>query len=299
MSTNNRTSNTIIAVTTVIASSSALGDVKIADRSAMMVQRTPQATLEVQTDGTATDNALLVRGPNPSAIQLLLVRDDGKVAVGDGVPAYTLDVYGAARVSDTPIITSGHSMLVKDSSSGQISEQVVPDGKVPEWIDDGSVNFDALTATRAAGTAPTFDPDAHSNIRRYRELGNDWVEEQIEVNSNGAGGIGGSGYYVYQPKFPIDTTYHLTYTGNLNSDLRAAGRSYGINIGQGVVSATAVSSTVGVYATMYAIPISGTEIAFATVPGNTGNVAFINDFYFTLAALEWSAKIRIKYKKDV
>ncbi|MDC0948522.1 hypothetical protein OAS86_04175 [Gammaproteobacteria bacterium] len=282
----------LAAIATLVASYTALGDVKIANRADMAANRTPQATLEVQTDGTATDSALLIRGPNPSSAQLVRVRDDGNVAVGSGDPEYTLDVDGSARVSDVPTITGELHSLVKNPASGQVSEQITATGMMPVWIDDGPVVFSALAAARTASTAPTINPSTYSNIRRYRNLGNDWVEEEIEINSNGAGGASGSGYYILSPKYPIDTTYHLTYSGNLNANVITIGKTYGINIGQGVIS------VVTSFAEIFAIPLSSSEIAFGSLAGATGN-AFIGNGHFTISDSQWSMKIRITYKKDV
>ncbi|MDC0948521.1 hypothetical protein OAS86_04170 [Gammaproteobacteria bacterium] len=283
--------STGFVIATLIASSTALADVKIANRAEMLANRSPLAMLEVQTDGSATDNALLVRGPIPSSTQLLLVRDDGNVAIGSSAPEYRLDVQGTARITDTPTITGSTTFLAKDPATGQLSEQLyTSSNSMPLWIDDGPVVFSALTTTRAAGTAPTIDANAHSNVRRYRDLGNGWIQEEIEIASNGSGGVAGVGTYIFDTKFPIDTTYHVTYPGNLETSLYAAGRTYGINLGRGVLSQT------GWYVGIYAIPISGSEIAFASINGSTGN-KFVRAGHLSISTSQWSMKIQLEYKK--
>jgi hypothetical protein len=49
----------------------------------------------------------------------------GKVGIGTNAPSYTLDVNGTAKLTTTPSITTATSVLVKDPSTSQISEQPI------------------------------------------------------------------------------------------------------------------------------------------------------------------------------
>ena len=49
----------------------------------------------------------------------------GNVGIGTSAPAYSLDVSGTAKLSTTPSITTATSVLVKDPTTSQISEQPI------------------------------------------------------------------------------------------------------------------------------------------------------------------------------
>ncbi|MDC0949073.1 hypothetical protein OAS86_07010, partial [Gammaproteobacteria bacterium] len=103
-------------------------DVKIASRSLLGSDRTPEATLEVQVNSVGDGVKALLINDSADAKDLLVVEANGEVGIGTSVPAYLLDVNGTARVGSTPLITTAAKALVKNPASGQISEQLLPQG---------------------------------------------------------------------------------------------------------------------------------------------------------------------------
>lgn len=163
-------------------------------------------------------------------------------------------------------------------------------GTSTSWQTAGNVIITALTATRAAGTDPIIDANAIMNLREWKTAGDGSIEETIVITSDGTGGAAGSGYYIINTQFPIDTNKHTIYTGNLNATLTNTPATYATNIGVGLVAQN------NAYAKVYAIPISATQIAIATLPGNFGN-AFIGRFHFSPSVANWQLKLDLKYTK--
>ncbi|MDC0949072.1 hypothetical protein OAS86_07005 [Gammaproteobacteria bacterium] len=109
----------------IVALPIANADVKIASQSLLVADRSPDATLEIQVDSLADGVKALVINDGADAKDLLVVEANGEVGIGTSTPAYSLDVNGTARITATPSITTATNMLVKNPSSGQISEQLI------------------------------------------------------------------------------------------------------------------------------------------------------------------------------
>ncbi|MDP2175821.1 MAG: hypothetical protein Q8K70_07930 [Bacteroidota bacterium] len=58
-------------------------------------------------------------------IERMRITDIGNVGIGTVSPSYSLDVNGTARIATTPTITTASRVLVKDPSTGQVSEQLI------------------------------------------------------------------------------------------------------------------------------------------------------------------------------
>ena len=60
---------------------------------------------------------------------VLFLKYGGNVGIGTSTPDYKLDINGSARIADTPTITTATKVLVKNPSTGQISEQAITSNK--------------------------------------------------------------------------------------------------------------------------------------------------------------------------
>lgn len=75
---------------------------------------------------------------------------NNRLGIGSSSPAYSLDVNGTARVVTVPTITTATKMLVKDPTTGQISEQLLPSGGGVDWTVGG--NAITTPSTQYLGT---------------------------------------------------------------------------------------------------------------------------------------------------
>ncbi|MDC0948047.1 hypothetical protein OAS86_01725 [Gammaproteobacteria bacterium] len=109
----------------LICVSQAGADVKLANRAIISSDRTPEATLEVQSGSNASGNAaFMVRslGNNP----LLFVDSDGRVGSGTETPEASLDIRAANHLG---VVTTNDGILVPRvnalSVSGSVQGQLV------------------------------------------------------------------------------------------------------------------------------------------------------------------------------
>jgi hypothetical protein len=91
--------------------------------------------------------------------QLAKFAPNGNVCLGASaynfIPQFTLDVQGTARILTTPTITTATRMLVKDPTTGQVSEQNIPtggsgsveSGQTDEFVATANQTTFTLTAT--------------------------------------------------------------------------------------------------------------------------------------------------------
>lgn len=89
----------------------------------------------------------------------------GKVGIGTNAPSYTLDVNGTAKLTTTPSITTATSVLVKDPSTSQISEQPI------SYI-TGIAKFIRNTSQSSIvnGTTVLFNSTTLNTISNYASL---------------------------------------------------------------------------------------------------------------------------------
>jgi len=89
----------------------------------------------------------------------------GKVGIGTNAPSYTLDVNGTAKLTTTPSITTATSVLVKDPSTSQISEQ-------PISFVTGVAKFilNTTSASVSAGSAIPLNTTRVNTISNYVSL---------------------------------------------------------------------------------------------------------------------------------
>lgn len=80
---------------------------------------------------------------------------NNRVGINQASPAYGLDVNGTARIVTAPTITTATKMLVKDPTTGQISEQLLPAGGGSGWGLSG--NAGTVAGTNFLGTTDNVD----------------------------------------------------------------------------------------------------------------------------------------------
>lgn len=87
---------------------------------------------------------------------------NSRLGIGTSSPSYSLDVNGTARLSTVPTISTATKMLVKDPTTGQISEQLLPSGG--GWGLSGNAGI--TTGVNFVGTSDParFDIRANSII---------------------------------------------------------------------------------------------------------------------------------------
>ena len=113
------------------------------------------------------------------------------MGIGTNAPSQTLDVSGTAKITTTPAITTATSVLVKDPTTSQISEQ-------PISFITGVAKFIRNTnqGTISSGTTVVFNSSSNNTISSYVSLNtsNGVITLQpgtYELNGS-VGGLGGS-----------------------------------------------------------------------------------------------------------
>ena len=115
----------------------------------------------------------------------------GKVGIGTNAPSQTLDVSGTAKITTTPTITTATSVLVKDPTTSQISEQ-------PISFITGVAKFIRNTnqGTISSGTTVVFNSSSNNTISSYVSLNTSTGVITLQPGTyelNGSvGGLGGS-----------------------------------------------------------------------------------------------------------
>lgn len=84
-----------------------------------------RARIGVDIIGGGAGRLFFTTGSTGAQIRAMFIDESQRVGIGTNAPAYKLDVNGTARIVTVPTITTATKFLVKDPTTGQISEQSI------------------------------------------------------------------------------------------------------------------------------------------------------------------------------
>jgi hypothetical protein len=101
------------------------------------------------------------------------------MGIGTSSPAYSLDINGTARIVTAPTITTATKALVKDPTTGQVSEQLLPAGGGSGW---------GLTGNAGTSFGTNFFGTTDNVALSFRVNS----QQRMMIGTNGDWGVGGA-----------------------------------------------------------------------------------------------------------
>lgn len=155
---------------------------------------------ETQAESAGLTNATAI-GANARIAQsnTVILGNNCDVGIRTKTPSYTLDVNGTTRIVTVPTITTATKMLVKDPTTGQVSEQLIPSTGTG-W----GLSGNAISSGQFIGTTNAFDLSFKSNNVEFMRLG---TTGSIAIGSTASAGIYGGA--IGAASFSTNSAYAL------------------------------------------------------------------------------------------
>lgn len=230
-------------------------------------------------------------------VRNMVIDSVGNVGIGSTTPLQKLDINGAIRVGTTAVNAVGTIRYDSITSTYEGFTGIGnwdPLNRSP-WTIVGTVVFQGVNPDGTPATNPVIDTGAFVNKRSWRYLGQDYVEEWIQISCQQVpvGASAGTGRYVIDPVFNISNFEHIFYSGLIGGVTPTSQeKTFSATLGTGLVS----TSTGDNQAVTYALPYATNKICFITSPGTTGN-NFVGAPHFAVTGGAYQFDIKFRYKR--